>query len=155
MKFTKTKFALALAAIIGLILFTAPPAQAQVTPLTLSGLTNFPATLAAGATSTVTNIVAVPRYGGLAVSLPFNAASGSGSVVLGGSFTVDGTNYGCSPFTLIGTANGTTQVMLSTNWNQLQLAGYSGVNFTTLTNAASNGVLTNKAPTVNRVFYNY
>jgi hypothetical protein len=45
--------------------------------------------------------------------------------------------------------------MLSTNWNQSQLAGYSAVNFTTLTNAAANGVLTNKAPMVNRVFYNY
>ena len=142
-------------AIICLLAVFALPARAQVSPLTLTALTNFPATLAAGATSTVTNIIPVPRYGGLALSVPFNVASGTASVVVGGSFTVDGTNYGCAPFTLTAAATGTTQAMLSTNWSTAQLAGYSGVNFTTLTNSSANGVLTNKAPSVNRVYYNY
>ncbi len=142
-------------AIIGLLAVFALPARAQVSPLTLTSLTNFPATLAAGATSTVTNIVPVPRNGGLALSVPFNAASGSGNVQVGGSFTVDGTNYGVAPFTINAAANGTTTVMLWTNWSAAYLAGFSAVNFTTLTNATANGVLTNKAPVVNRVYYNY
>ena len=144
-----------LLAMAGILSLAAIGAQAQVTPLTLTTLTNFPATLAAGGTSSVTNIVAVPRNGGMAFQAILNAASGTAGVGIQGSFSVDSTNFGTSPFTIYGTLNSTTKVVIQTNWSAAQLAGFSAVNFTTLTNSATNGILTNFSCQVNRVFYNY
>lgn len=155
---------LRLGALLGAALLGLPviQASAQVSPLTLTTLTNFPATLAAGATSTVTNLVSVPRNGGMAFQAVLNAASGTAGVGVQGSFSVDGTNFGTSPFLIFGNANSTTKVVIQTNWSQAQLAGFNAVNFTTWTNSAANGILTNGAGVltnggmqVNRVFYNY
>lgn len=146
---TKLKSLLLIGSLLALL---AIPARAQVTSTTIYGLTNFPATLASGATSTTTNIVPLTKDAGFALQGIFNVSAGTSNVVVQGSFTVDGTNYGTAPWTWIIPANGTTRVVASTNWNRAQLAGFTGVNVTTVTNGNS-GTLTNAGFLINRVAY--
>ena len=149
---TKLKNLLLVAIMLGLLALSAIPAQAQVYSTTIYGLTNFPATLATGATSTVTNIVPLTKDASIALQGIFNVSAGTSNIVVQGSFTVDGTNYGTSPWTWIIPANGTTKVVASTNWNRSQLASFTGVNITTLTNGCS-GTLTNSGFLINRTAY--
>ena len=134
-------------------LFTALESQAQVTSPTLIPIANFPSVLTSGATSTTTNTIALTKKCGMALQGTFNVSAGSSNVVVQGSFTVDGTNYSTvqnqGAWTWIINANGATKVTASTNWTPLQLAGYSGINITTITNQNS-GTLTNFGFTASR-----
>ena len=135
-------------------LFTALESQAQVTSPTLFPITNFPATVAPSGASNSVNQIALTKKSGFALQGAFNVSSGSSNVVVTGSFTVDGINYataqGQGAWTWIIPANGTTKVVASTNWTSLQLAGYSGIQITGLTNANA-GTLTNYGFIGNRV----
>lgn len=142
------------ATLISLLTF-APEAKAQVSPVNLARLTNFPATVAAGAGTVTTNIIALPVHGGASLTLAFNAASGTWPMGVWYSFSGDGTNFNTTPQQLIANANSTTKVVLQTNWSAAQLAGFSYVNVHTLTNAAANGILTNQGAFVNRANYKY
>ena len=148
--FAKMSLLAALVAVSGLV----PEALAQVVPTTITSLTNVPATLATNTTSTTTNILALGKNSALALQVPVISASGNTATFgVSGSFSVDGTNFGTAPFWLTGAANGTTLVVLTTNWNQFQLAGYTAVNFTTWTNGATASI-TNRGILANRVNYN-
>ena len=149
---TKLKNLLLVATMLGLLAAFTIPARAQVYSTTIYGITNFPATLATGATSTTTNIVPLTKDCSFALQGIFNVSAGTTNVVVQGSFTVDGTNYGTSPWTWIIPANGTTKVVAYTNWNRSQLASYTGVNITTFTNGNS-GTLTNSGFLINRTAY--
>ena len=127
-------------------------ASAQVYPTTMYGLTNLPATVAAGSSSVITNIVPLTKNCSIALQGIFNVSAGTSNVVVQGSFSADGTNYGTMPWTWIIPANGTNRVVAATNWNSSQLAGFVSLNVTTVTNLNS-GTLTNAGFFVNRVAY--
>ena len=153
MKNLKNKFLAALFAVafIGLT----STGSAQVTSINLNFFTNFPATLATSAASTVTNIYPVGKNSSLAIQVPFVSAAGNTAPVsVSGCFTIDGTNYGTTPFTLTGNANGTNLVVLQTNFTTFQLAGYSGINVYLWTNGAT-AAITNRGIGMNRTYYNY
>ena len=145
----QNKFIIAIIALIGLLTLSA---AAQVYPTSLVALTNLPATVATATSSSTTNIVTLPVNGGAALQGVFNVSAGTSNIVMQGSFSADGTNFGTSKWTLIGTANGTTTVVLQTNWSAAQLAGFTALNVTTLTNQNS-GTLTNQGVAVNRANY--
>ena len=127
-------------------------ASAQVYPTTIYGLTNLPATVAAGTASVSTNIVPLTKNCGIALQGVFNMSAGTSNVVVQGSFSADGTNFTTAPWMWIIPANGTNRVVAATNWNSSQLAGFVSLNVTTVTNLNS-GTLTNAGFFVNRVAY--
>lgn len=166
-----------LASLLALALcLAAPAARAQVyTPGPSAGyytngftavagaqftLTNLPATLGTNAGIYTTNIVPLTKNCALALSARFNTSSSTANGILAGSFSVDGTNFGCAPFLLVGAATTTAPangVTCWTNFTQNQLAGFCALNITAATNSAAVtltnlGVVANR-PTLNTATY--
>ena len=102
------------------------------------------------------NIYLLGKNSGLALQVPINSAPGNTAAFsVWGSFSVDnGTNFGTTPFVLTGNANGTNRVVLQTNWNSMQLAGFTHVNLYLETNGPT-AAITNAGVGFNRVYYNY
>lgn len=165
------KLTLALA-ILGILALMAPPARAQVSPTSIIVITNIPAIITTNLSTTFalnpglyapTNPAAGPIFTNgiqngvipltkncaLALALRWYTTNGPAVVGVGGSFGLDGTNFGLAPFTLVGTAfsnapvasplgltNG-CPVTISTNWTQNTLSGYAFMVLNVFTNTAS------------------
>jgi hypothetical protein len=144
MKKNSLKFLAAIYLIALLLIALALPAQAQVTPTRLVGLTNMPSTVAAAGLTTTTNYVTIKQGEGIAISTRFTCSSGTTPAVLPVYGTVDGTNYSSSPiFTLGMLVNSTTLTTWTTNISAATLTGYRALNFGQITNANA-GTLTNR-----------
>lgn len=104
---------LALVAIGCLSLAIAPPAQAQVTPVTTGVFTNATQTLTNAQTVTYNLDVTVRQNAGVAI-LPYFCATNSDAnenVVFNFQVSADGTNFTTTtPFSLTNVLNGTTAV---------------------------------------------
>jgi hypothetical protein len=119
------------------------PAFAQLTQTTLGAVTNLPAIVSTGAQSNTTSYVDIKNNTGLALSWRFNVSSGTSNAVLLLYPSVDKTNYDTVPWQLVRNASGTTDQVATTNWNPMQLRGYTSLKIGALTNANA-GTLTNK-----------
>lgn len=124
-------------------------APAQLTPTTLLQVTNMPPIVTAGATSNQVSVITINNNSGLALSWQFNVSSGTSAGVLLLWPTVDGTNYDTVPWQLIRTATGTTDQIVTTNWDANKLKGYVALKVMGMTNA-NGGTLTNKSLQFNR-----
>ena len=152
----KNKFFIAVLAVAAPFAFC-QPTRAQVTSPTLFSITNFPVTLASNVVSITTNMIPLTKNCCVAFSGTVTNTLLGGTVVIQGSWTVDGTNYGVAPWTLTVAEAGQTKVTIATNWSQATLSGYSGLNITTITNTGA-GTMTNfgfviSRPTLNTLTY--
>jgi len=153
MKIVKTL--LAAAVLAGAAVFL-PAAHAQVYSPTLFTATNLPGTLSSNVVSVTTNIFPLTKNCCLSLTSRFQTSAGAGTGVISGSFSQDGTNFGCAPFTLTGTlstAYPTNAITAWTNFSQAQLSGFSAINITTFTNTGP-GVCTNFGVQLNRATLN-
>jgi hypothetical protein len=161
--------ALALAA-----LCTPHSALGQVSSPTLFGQTNIPpvipASTATAAWTGQTNLLTKNCCAAFEALLYCTNSSWT-SVTIGGSFTIDGSNFGVAPFTISGIAPSNNIGALSsnwiapsvvpglcTNWTQNQLSGYCGVMFNVFTNTSSTNPVLNAGvklsrPTLNTATY--
>jgi len=143
--------------IIGILAALALPARAQVTPTTLTGLTNANVQVIPSATLVATtNIIPLTKKSGVSFSPIFNASTGTGSAVFYIAPTGNGTNYaapaypGTNAWTVTQAANGTTTVTGFANWSPAQLAGVAALNVYAISNGTG-GILTNQGSVFNRV----
>ena len=158
-------------------LLLARPASAQVSSVALFQITNIPPIAAASvATNGYTNqIVLLTKNCALAFAAQFyqtNSLAAGSTVVVGGSFSIDTTNFGIAPFTLSGLANsnnvawvqaGTNltfnrPITIQTNWGQNTLSGYAAIMFNIFTNTSSTSAVYNAGcwlsrPTLNTQTY--
>lgn len=158
-----------------LLLFTvgllyAPRASAQTSSLDLVGMTNATPIIAYGVTS---NTFTLTRDCDLAIDARLFTTNSSVAAALAGSFSIDTTNFGLSPFTLSGVATsngipGLTSLTSSnsiavptfwTNFNHSVIAGFTSVRLY-LTNSAATDTTTNlfgtlilNRPTINTATY--
>lgn len=149
MKFNK--WIIALAALAAVALGT--PALAQDTqgyPQTFITLTNQPATVATATTATNYDYVVLRKGQGLGLQWMFDSSAGTSNAWISVYPSIDGTNYATTGTSLVGAANGTNYIVVSTNWSPSQLAGIYSFKIGAMANAGSSGVLTNKGVIVNR-----
>lgn len=121
-------------------------AQSQVgiyQPTTLLNATNLPAVISPGGISNTVSIINVPQKLGLSFTWKFNVSAGSSNACESLTPSVDGTNYDTTPWTLNRNANGTTDVIATTNWTHNQLNSYRTLKIVGQTNQNA-GTLTNK-----------
>ena len=131
-----------------------PAAKAQVTPANLASPTNLPTLMTANATSNQVSFIALPKFGSLTVQAIFNTSTNVGAEAIGFRFvpSVDGTNLSTAVwYNMIGTANGFTNVVLTTNFARTLFEGYSYVSLAYITNGTA-GTLTNKGVIFNRIY---
>ena len=144
---------------VGMLL--ARPTEAQVSPLNLNTLTNVPSPLAASSGTVSNGVFLLTRDCDLAFAAQFFTTNGTGTATVAGSFSLDTTNFGLSPFVLTGTAlsnnlaavtGGTNipPVTVYTNWQHAAIAGYTAVIFNGFTNGASTSSLFNGGAKINR-----
>lgn len=144
------------------------PARAQVTSPTVFILTNMPPTLASNVVNYLTNaslstqVIPLTKNCCLSVAGRTVSSPGGGSEIISGSFTIDGTNFGVAPFTIMApntttapASNGGVNPTVSvyTNWSQFQLSGFAAVTFNQATNTGP-GITTNLSWVVNRAVLN-
>jgi hypothetical protein len=169
----KTLFLTSLAALC--LCASVAKVEAQVSSIDLVTVTSVPPVVAL---SVVTNgwtqqPILITRNCALAIAGQFyqtNVIAGS-AVTIGGSFSIDQTNFGLAPFTLTGTAPSNSPawvqagtnivnnnpIMMGTNWTQFQLSGYAAVEINVFTNGSAAtsvfGTLKLNKPTLNTQTY--
>jgi hypothetical protein len=146
---------LAVCCLIGLVCALALPALAQVSSLNIAGATNLPAIINAATVSNITSVIPIFRNSGVALQVRFNASAGTANNIIYIVPQVDGTNDCTAPLWVWSIpANGTTDVIASTNWSPHVLSGYSGLSIKQWTNAHATAVTTNKGIVMNRWYPN-
>ena len=121
----------------------APRAWSQTTPGQYGTFTNLPATVAAGAVANQTSRLTLQQNTGLALAALGNVSAGTNNVVYQLRFSTDGTNDQTVPINWIIPATGVTNFVAVTNWSAAQLAGFSTLNLTAISNQNS-GTFTNQ-----------
>lgn len=134
MKFTRSILSAALC-IAAVAAGFSPRAQAQLTPTDIAPLSGLPTVVLTTNLTTTNNISLVPGKG-LAVQASFKMQSAATSNVVFYIYpSADGTNFSTAPLTTMnGVGNGTTTVILSTNFSAATLAGYVKLNFGSISN---------------------
>ena len=136
-------------------------ALGQVSSINLTQLTNAPLPLAASTGVISNNVLYLTRDCDLAAAFQFFTTNGPATVTVAGSFSIDTTNFGLSPFTLSGVAvsnapvgststTNTVAINLGTNFNHSVIAGYTAVNFYAWTNSSSTSAVFNAGSKLNR-----
>lgn len=117
-------------------------AAAQVTPGQSGAFTNLPASISAGAGSNQVSRLTLRQNTGLALEALGNTANGVTNVVYVLRFSTDGTNDQTTPINWVVVASGPTNFVAVTNWSAAQLAGFTSLNLTAITNQ-NGGAFTN------------
>jgi hypothetical protein len=121
-------------------------ADSQGMPSTIGVATNLPSVINVATVSNQTSVIPIRQGKGMALTRIFNSSSSTntGNVTMWMWPTADGTNYETvKPWIWVVPANGTNTVVATTNWSIAALAGYSGLNFGTISNATGVGIVTN------------
>ena len=153
--------AAAAAVLLQLAIGNPQSAMAQVSSINLTQLTNAPLPLAASTGVISNNVLYLTRDCDLAAAFQFFTTNGPATVTVAGSFSIDTTNFGLSPFTLSGVAvsnapvgststTNTVAINLGTNFNHSVIAGYTAVNFYAWTNSSSTSAVFNAGSKLNR-----
>jgi hypothetical protein len=165
----KITLGLALAAAV----FVAAPSHAQVSSVSLYAITNVPAVVPAslGTNGYTNQVILLTKNCCLALASRMCVTNGTSQVTIGGSFSLDTTNFGIAPFLLTGVvpSNNVVAVMggtnqpaivpgLYTNWNQQFLSGFAAVMLNIYTNGSSTSSVYNadiklSRPTLNTSTY--
>jgi len=142
-----------------------PSAFAQTSSPTLFAATNIPSIVGAGVvTNGWTNqIIPLTKNCCVAVEALWCVTNGTATCALGGSFSIDGTNFGVAPFTLLGIvpSNNLVAVLggsnspavipgLYTNWSQAWLSGYSALMLNVFTNNSATSSVFNAGVKISR-----
>jgi prepilin-type N-terminal cleavage/methylation domain-containing protein len=160
MKFTNRKHCggftlleiLMVVAIVGILAaLTVPQARAQVTNGVFRQATNLPSVITAGASSnSLTSWLPLRSDRGAALNWNLKASAGVGNVAFHVTPAIDvarpSANIG---WWVLGSANGTTTVNITTNLPRDMLVGYNYLNVDALTNQ-NNGTLTNGSFTLSQ-----
>lgn len=117
-------------------------AAAQVTPGQSGAFTNLPAVIPAGAYSNQVSRLTLRQNTGLALEALGNTSSGVTNVVYVLRFSTDGTNDQTTPINWVVPATGSSNYVAVTNWSAAQLAGFTSLNLTAITNQ-NGGTFTN------------
>lgn len=145
------RFGAAALLVFGVCFLSAPPSlMAQVTDGTYLTLTNIPTQVTTTATTNINCWLKIVNGTGMSLSWKFNQTSASTSnAVLTVYSSVDGTNVSTVPFATITQAStGTTDVIVNTNWNELQLRAFHSLVIGSMANPTAVTTLTNKLLTV-------
>jgi hypothetical protein len=160
--------------LVASVLAFASQAQAQIVSPTLYAVTNLTGSVAASWGTNGYTGQPIPLTKNCCLALGTTATVTNSSwttLVIGGSFSVDGTNFGVAPFQLQGNIASNNVgayvsnwvspgvvVSLCTNWSQAWLSGYSAVQVNIVTNTSSTNPVVGLAvklsrPTLNTATY--
>lgn len=130
---------------IAVVALASLPAHGQVTSTTLTNLSGLPSIINVNTTSNTAAYIDLVQGKGLAASWKFTASAGTSNAVLRFYPTLDGTNYATTTrFQLVANATDTTQVIATTNWSALDLAGYRRLKLGQMYNQNATGIVTNE-----------
>lgn len=149
----KTKFRTVVLVMVLAMMAQSSEAQPQVTPDNVTLVTPLPPIIVGGTVSNASTVIQIPKTGGAALSIKFNASGGTAAGYIWLYTTVDtsGTNYSTAPFAMLTlTPATTTDQVFNTNWSEAALSGYRGFKLSWSNSAAGSVNMTNKGVWIGR-----